>query len=141
MSSPTVSHDAVLANIKAATSNVLQGFHTGTSETLLPNTSESFRYHLNPATVKTAPKSRAEFINFWESFMAPNLIKFEAQLRFEAYDVENRRSTLYLVSTADTPLGKATWKNEVVFMMQFSEDGKTLLRLDEMYVIPLGLWC
>lgn len=134
MASPVISHDVLLANIKATTNDILQGFHAGTNEALLPHTSGTFRYHIHPATVNIQPMSRTDFVQFWALFMAPNLKNFEAQLHFEAYDVENHRSTLYLVSTADTPLGKETWQNEVVFMMQFSEDGKTLLRLDEMYV-------
>lgn len=63
--------------------------------------------------------------------MMPNLSNFDAEVNFESFDVEQRRSTIYVSSTADTPLGEKTWKNEAVFMSQFSDDGKSLLRVDE----------
>ncbi|KAM0209553.1 hypothetical protein ACHAQD_011140 [Fusarium lateritium] len=76
--------------------------------------------------------TRAEFLHFWETSMAPNLSDFKAEIHTEVYDVENRKSTVYLSSTADTPLGPGTWKNEAVFMSQFTDDGKMLLRIDEL---------
>ena len=76
--------------------------------------------------------TRASFVHFWETSMAPILSNFQAEVHVESYDIDARMSTVHLSLTADTPLGKGTWHNEVVFMSRFSEDGKTLLRVDEL---------
>ena len=135
MSSSPIPYEEVLSNLKSSTLSLLQGFHAGTPEALLSNTSSAFTYYLHPATVKMAPMTRSEFVNFWQKFMAPNLMNFQPEIHTQSYDVENKRSVIHLSSTADTPLGKETWKNEAVFISQFSEDGKTLLRVDELYVL------
>lgn len=132
MSLTTVSHDQMLSTIKKSTEALLQGFHSSNIEDLLPGASETFVYHIHPATSGFSPMTRKEFLHFWESFMMPNLANFEADVHTLSFDVENRRATIFLSSTADTPLGKGTWKNDAVFMPQFAEDGKTLLRVDEL---------
>ncbi|KAF4943406.1 hypothetical protein FSARC_14923 [Fusarium sarcochroum] len=132
MSSPAPTHDQLLSNIKAATKSVFEAFHAGSTEGLLPNASDSFAYYIHPASVNLPPMTRAGFLEFWATSMAPNLSNFTAEFHTEVYDVENRKSTVYLSSTADTPLGPGTWTNEAVFMSQFTDDGKTLLRVDEL---------
>jgi len=132
MATSSTSPEDVSANMKALTKSIFDGFHTGTNESLLPNAASDFEYHLHPASLQMEKMTRADFVAFWETNVAPILEDFHASFHSETYDVEARRSVVHLSSTADTPLGKQTWQNEAMFICQFSDDGNTLLKIDEL---------
>jgi len=120
-----------LANMKSLTELILEGFLVGTNETLLPNTASDFSYHLRPASLQMGSMTRTDFVT-WETNAAPILENFHPIFHSKSYDVDARRSVIHLSAIADTPLGKGTWDHEVIFICHFSEDGNTLLRIDEM---------